>query len=93
MAPSRVIQLCVELAQYSGHRTIWRDPSGQLVHAEPDDELEPNGFELVATLMHPSVDEFYDALAASRVDPPSIPAERWAAAQPVSAATAALTSS
>jgi hypothetical protein len=58
----RVDELVGDLAGYHGHRTIWLDPRGDLVHAEPDDMLEELGFDYVATLMRPDRDQLTGVL-------------------------------
>jgi hypothetical protein len=54
---TRIEALLGDLAEYHGYRTLWLDPQGELLHAEPDDMLEELGFEYVATLMRPTRDE------------------------------------
>lgn len=59
---ARVDELVSDLAAYSGHRTLWLDPGGDIVHSEPDEELEDRGFAYVATLFQPSRDELNAAV-------------------------------
>ncbi len=61
--PQRIHTLARELAQIHGYRTLWLDLHGELVHAEPDEELEHRGFVYVATLMRPSADALAEAVA------------------------------
>ncbi len=65
----RVEELIVELAQFSGHRTVWLDPRGALCHSEPELELEGEGYAYLGTLMQPDRDTLTAALA------PRIPLE------------------
>jgi hypothetical protein len=65
----RVEELILELAQFSGYRTIWLDPRGLLCHTEPDEELEAEGYGYLATLMRPDREGLTEALA------PRIPLE------------------
>lgn len=53
----RVEELVGDLAGYHGHRTLWLDSQGGIVHAEPDDMLEEFGFDYLATLFQPTRDE------------------------------------
>lgn len=62
MLEKRVDELVGDLAGYHGYRTLWLDPQGDIVHAEPDDMLEEHGFELVATLLQPDRDQLTAAL-------------------------------
>jgi hypothetical protein len=59
---ARVDELVSDLAAYSGHRTLWLDPGGDIVHGEPEDELEAHGFSYIATLFQPNRDELSAAL-------------------------------
>lgn len=62
MLEKRVDELVGDLAGYHGHRTLWLDPRGDIVHAEPDDMLEELGYDLVATLIQPDRDQLTHAL-------------------------------
>lgn len=59
---ARVDELVPDLAGYNGHRTLWLDPSGELVHSEPDDELDERGYRYIATLFQPNRDELCAAI-------------------------------
>lgn len=61
---TRIEALLGDLAEYHGYRTLWLDPQGELLHAEPDDMLEELGFDYVATLMRPTRDELLTVLRA-----------------------------
>lgn len=50
------------LAQHHGHRTVWMDVEGNLLHTEPEAALEDHGFEYVATLMRPDAASIRAAL-------------------------------
>ena len=61
------IQLVAErLAQglqtFTGHRTLWIGPKGSVLHAEPEEELEPLGYRYVATFHRPSSTELLASL-------------------------------
>jgi hypothetical protein len=58
----RVDELVGDLAGYHGYRTLWLDPHGEIVHAEPDDMLEELGYDSIATLMQPDRDQLTVAL-------------------------------
>jgi hypothetical protein len=92
----RVDELVGDLAGYHGHRTLWLDPRGDIVHAEPDDLLEELGYDFVATLLRPDRELLTSALLARiAVEADRTPAETttWGMPQRWSASTAALTSS
>ena len=59
----RVSELVAELAQYRGHRTLWLDLRGHLVHTEPDDELEGRGYLYVTTVLRPDRDTLTEAVS------------------------------
>jgi hypothetical protein len=59
----RVEELIVELASFSGYRTLWLDRDNRICHAEPEHELEDEGFLYLATLMQPGRDTLTEALA------------------------------
>lgn len=71
-------ELCGQISEYCGHRSVWLDDRGALWHAEPEELLEDLGYRYVGTFMRPSADELGMALA--RVRP---------SARPVVAATEA----
>lgn len=50
MLEKRVDELVGDLACYHGHRTLWLDSHGGIVHGEPDDMLEELGYDYLATL-------------------------------------------
>ncbi|RMG98892.1 MAG: hypothetical protein D6705_04655 [Deltaproteobacteria bacterium] len=57
----RIEGLAQELRGYHGHRTVWIDLDGSLVHAEPEEELERRGYLYVGTFLRPSADELAEA--------------------------------
>ena len=59
----RVGELIVELASFSGFRTLWLDRDGRICHSEPESEPEGGGFPHLATLMQPDRDTLTEALA------------------------------
>lgn len=59
---ARVEQLTQALGAFSGYRTLWLAPDQELVHAEPELELEEEGYRYVATLMQPDRDALTEAL-------------------------------
>ncbi len=58
-----VDDLCTQLQEFNGHRTVWVDGDGVLWHAEPDDLLEELGHRYVGTFFRPDVDDMVSALA------------------------------
>ena len=58
--------LVSELQTFNGCRTVWLDPRGRLWHAEPEEELESEGFRYVATVFRPGVEELCAAVARCR---------------------------
>jgi hypothetical protein len=54
---SRIDELVLELRQFNGHRTVWLNEDGDLIHSEPDDMLEVRGFQYITTLFRPNRDE------------------------------------
>ncbi len=86
-----VAALVAQLRAFHGYRTLWLDEQrGQILHAEPEDELEAEGYRYVATLMRPSPEALADALGRvgiSLAPPPSaeVSAPGWAAVAPASA--------
>ncbi|TPV93270.1 MAG: hypothetical protein B7733_21260 [Myxococcales bacterium FL481] len=44
--------LVTTLAGFNGHRSVWIDGHGTLIHTEPDETLD-SGWRCVATLLHP----------------------------------------
>lgn len=60
----RLLALASQLRAFNGHRTVWiDDATGEVVHTEPEAELEARGYRYVATLLAPSEDELALALA------------------------------
>lgn len=60
----RLLALASQLRAFNGHRTVWiDDATGDVVHTEPEAELEGRGYRYVATLLAPSEDELALALA------------------------------
>lgn len=72
MSKPRVSQAFVErrlhpladaLQQHHGYRALWLDHSSNLVHSEPEDELERLGWTLVAVVMRPDIEELRQRIA------------------------------
>ena len=59
---ARVEQITQALGAFSGFRTLWLSPDQDVVHAEPEMELEEEGYQYVATLMQPNRDAVTEAL-------------------------------
>jgi hypothetical protein len=59
----QVTTLVRELAQFNGYRTVWIDLHGTLCHAEPDEELEREGYLYVTTMMRPTEDALAEAVS------------------------------
>lgn len=59
---SRIDELVIELRQYCGHRTLWLDEDGDLIHSEPEDMLEVRGFQYITTLFRPTREELTCAI-------------------------------
>lgn len=56
--------LASQLRAFNGHRTIWiDDATGEVVHTEPEVELEAHGYRYVATVLGPSPDALAQILA------------------------------
>lgn len=64
-----VPELVRQLRGFCGHRTLWLDDEGQVTHAEPEYELEAEGYRYVATLFRPGPEELAEALARVGVRP------------------------
>lgn len=62
-----VADLVHQLRAFHGYRTLWLQPDGMLLHAEPDDELEDLGYRYVATLMRPGPEALAEALTRAGV--------------------------
>jgi len=62
-----VADLVHQLRAFHGHRTVWIEPTGLVMHAEPDEELEDLGYRYVATLMRPAPEELAEALVKAGV--------------------------
>lgn len=74
-----VADLVHQLRAFHGYRTLWRQPDGSLLHAEPEEELEALGCRYVATLMRPGPEALAEALTrAGVVLAPAEPAEAGA---------------
>lgn len=69
-----VEQLTEALRGFGGYRSVWRSPDGELVHSEPDEELELEGYRLLATLMRPDRDTVTAALMAAEPPRPLVEA-------------------
>lgn len=54
---SRIDELVIELRQFNGHRTVWLNEDGDLIHSEPEDMLEVRGFQYITTLFRPGREE------------------------------------
>lgn len=75
-----VVDLVHQLRAFHGYRTLWRQPDGVVMHAEPDEELETLGYTYVATLLRPGPETLAEALTrAGMVLAPAEPAEAGAA--------------
>ncbi|NVB39410.1 hypothetical protein G6O69_16325 [Pseudenhygromyxa sp. WMMC2535] len=59
---ARIDELVLDLACYSGHRTLWLDDRGEIIHSEPDDLLETRGYSYIATLFQPEREELTTAI-------------------------------
>lgn len=70
-----VADLVHQLRAFHGHRTVWIEPTGLVMHAEPDEELEDHGYLYVATLMRPGPEELADALVKAGVILTASPAD------------------
>jgi hypothetical protein len=57
-----VADLVHQLRAFHGYRTLWVEPTGLVMHAEPDEELEGLGYRYVATLMRPGPEALAEAL-------------------------------
>jgi hypothetical protein len=56
--------LASQLSAFNGHRTLWiDDASREVVHTEPEVELEAHGYRYVATVLGPSPDALAQILA------------------------------
>lgn len=63
-----VVELVRQLRAFHGYRTLWVDPHGtQILHAEPEDELEDLGYRYVATLMRPGPEVLAEALGRAGI--------------------------
>jgi hypothetical protein len=86
-----VADLVRQLRAFHGYRTLWLDQRRQgLLHAEPDLELEDEGYHYVATLMQPGPEELAEALARVGFRPApaetTVPELPWSAvSEPASA--------
>ena len=86
-----VADLVAQLRAFHGYRTLWVDDGHtEIVHAEPEEELEALGYRYVATLMRPGPEVLAEALGHAGV--PLMPAPSadasgvgFAAAEPLSA--------
>lgn len=54
---SRIDELVIELHSFNGHRTVWLDEEGELIHSEPEDMLEVRGFQYITTMFRPNREE------------------------------------
>jgi hypothetical protein len=62
-----VADLVHQLRAFHGYRTLWIEPTGLVMHAEPDEELEDLGYRYVATLMRPGPEALAEALGHAGV--------------------------
>lgn len=62
-----VADLVHQLRAFHGYRTVWIEPTGLLMHAEPDEELEDHGYRYVATFLRPGPEELAEALTKAGV--------------------------
>jgi hypothetical protein len=70
-----VADLVHQLRAFHGYRTVWIEPTGLLMHAEPDEELEDHGYRYVATFLRPGPEELAEALMRAGVILTALPAE------------------
>jgi hypothetical protein len=57
-----VADLVHQLRAFHGYRTLWVEPTGLVMHAEPEEELDGLGYRYVATLMRPGPEALAEAL-------------------------------
>jgi hypothetical protein len=57
-----VADLVHQLRAFHGYRTVWIEPTGLVMHAEPDEELEDLGYRYVATFLRPGPEALAEAL-------------------------------
>lgn len=57
--------LVATLASFNGHRSVWMDDHGAVVHTEPD-ELLDDGWHYVTTVLHPTRESLSAALRPHR---------------------------
>lgn len=62
-----VPDLVRQLRGFHGYRTLWLDGGGRVVHAEPEFELEDEGYRYIATLMRPGPEQLAEALGRAGV--------------------------
>jgi hypothetical protein len=62
-----VADLVHQLRAFHGYRTVWIEPTGLVMHAEPDEELEDLGYRYVATFLRPGPEEMAEALLRAGV--------------------------
>ncbi|MCA9706658.1 MAG: hypothetical protein KDK70_12465 [Myxococcales bacterium] len=83
-----VADLVRQLRAFHGYRTLWIDEGGtEIVHAEPEEELEAEGYRYVATLLRPGPEALADALGRAGVPVGPVAAEAsggaWSAVEPL----------
>jgi len=62
-----VADLVHQLRAFHGYRTVWIEPTGLIMHAEPDEALEDHGYRYVATMLRPGPEEMAEALVRAGV--------------------------
>lgn len=62
-----VADLVHQLRAFHGYRTVWIEPTGLIMHAEPDEELDDLGYRYVATFLRPGAEEMAEALMKAGV--------------------------
>ncbi len=83
-----VVDLVHQLRAFHGYRTVWIEPTGLVMHAEPDEELEGLGYRYVATLMRPGPETLAEALGRAGVVLTSTAPAKVAATAPAWVGTA-----
>jgi hypothetical protein len=62
-----VADLVHQLRAFHGYRTVWIEPTGLIMHAEPDEELDDLGYRYVATFLRPGPEALAEALLRAGV--------------------------
>ncbi|MEM6996193.1 MAG: hypothetical protein AAF721_37145 [Myxococcota bacterium] len=83
--------LASQLRVFGGYRTLWLDEARhQVVHSEPDEELEGEGLLYIDTVMHPGAETLAVLLGVvpTAESEPEVPRARPLASPPLAAASA-----